>query len=383
MGKKNSLSKKLGYVLSSRKTIQIFLAIMIITTVFLGCAPNIEVKSQDNGINRDIRTNLDSDFVGENIQQSNENSNAEADQDSNSINSRNLVHAIDLNYVNQSTSLFLSVGVGSIIDIYEGNSIIMKISIKEIISGKQALISINNERSVEFEQGDFISIRRSYYFQITDINFQNNELSGLAINIFSQNFESYPSILIEEDIGLHNYKYSKRIHTNHSTKYVANYGHANVTIIRGERFASRHIDNRNMIDHKGNRIYKMRSSENVAWVSFIENVEHIIEINGFYTDIIDKYLAKYPSHLTEKTFCEKYVWLEEKDFWTEYFDDTYISVELNEIDLINLEVSLRINELGNITLSTKQFVNLNNSIVLIDQIYINPRERNRVRVCFT
>ena len=310
------------------------------------------------------------------------------------------IHNVNLDMINYSVSSSLLVGVGGIIDVYRDNSIVLKIIIKEVISGEHVLISINNQKSIVYDKGTIIRIREPHFFRITDIIYSDNEIeSGVVVNIYSHEIESHPEILIEENIGLHRYRYSIKIENlhqeNESSKtivddigfihqpktYIANYGNANVTIHKNKRFVSKFIDNRNVVDYKEDRLYVIKDKESVAWVSFIENVEHVIEVNGFYDAIIKKYLEKYPSHITSKTFCDKHIWLEENDFWTEFFEESYININLKEISTLNLDTRIMINNIE-LNMSIKDYYNMNETLVVLDELEINPRGVNRVKICF-
>lgn len=390
-----------------------FAIFILVLNIISGCGVNIEIEPQrnTNNFSRIFDELYYRDFMDFPEEETpNEQTNTQNNQN-NGISAEQLIFGINIDTINSSTSRTIVAGVGTILDIYKGNDIIMKVIVKDIISGNDVILSINNQRSMSYQKDTILRIRDSHYMQISEI-YYHNELSkaGIVFNLYSLDREQYPDILIEEDIGLHRYQKSLKIESNlyeinslqkendeninetlpqnktHSNisieKYVAVYGKANVSIIKNTRFVSLFNDNRNVIEYNGYRIYQSRDYEKVAWVSFWEGIEHIIIVNGYYNSIINAYLEKYPSHISAKTFCDRDIWLQEGEEWTEFFNDYEIEITLDKINPVRVEANLIFNSNHSMNLTNKEVIKINDTFIILDTIEINPRDRNRIRVCF-
>lgn len=352
--------------------------VIILSVILSGCFTNIDIIPQNSNNNeiflRYEYWNINGDQIEQDIQ--------ERDR------VLPFVESINLNHVNRTNSVTSFINTGNIIDIYSNDKIIMKIELLEVISGKEVSVSINNQEPQTYAKGTVIIVKDSYRAQLIDIIFSDDLLkAGIFINVYSEIRESYPNKLIEDNIGLHRYISSRKETfetTNHtySNKFVANYGNAIVEVIKNVKFSSLYQDSRNIIEYMENRIYVSQNEEKVAWVSFLEGKEQIIRVNGFYDSIIEAYLKKYPSHISRKTFCERDILLEENDSLVEYFNEKEIMFELKDIDLANLKITMSINR-EEFVMSQKDHINLNNTIIILDDIEIDTLGMHRVKICLS
>ncbi len=347
--------------------------------ILLGCSANIDVVPQDS---RSDEIFFQYDHLGNEINETQQSK----DLDESLF---PIIQSINNEDINQTHSITKFVNVGNIIDVYHVNNIAMKIEVIEIISGKEALVSINNREPEVYREGTLLTIKEPYMVQIIDVIFSKDKLkAGIFVNFFQQVQENYPGILIERNIGLHRYRSSRKeifmVEDYNITgrKFVADYGHAIVEVIKDIKFSSLYQDSRNVIEFQDSRIYKIEQEEKVAWVSFIENKEHIIRINGYYDSIIQEYLKKYPSHLNTKTFCHKDLFLELGDSFVDFLGDNDTKFNFQRIDLETMKSTLLINN-EEFIMSHKDFLIISDTVVILDSIEIDQLGRHRVRLCFS
>ena len=351
--------------------------VLLISLIISGCSANIDIVPQ-NTRNNEIFFRYEYWDIDDNQ--------IELDNEKDKI--IPVIESINLEDVNQTIPITKFINEGNVIDIYSNSNIIMKIKLVEVMSGKDALISINNQEPREYREGTVIRIKDSYMAKIVDVIFSEDKLkTGILVNVYSEIEESYPNILIENNLGLHRHTASRKEvfrNSDNTTKdmYVAEYGRAFVEVIKNVKFSSLYQDSRNVIDYMDNRIYLIENREKVAWVSFLENNEYVIRIGGYYDSIIKAYLEKYPSHISRKTFCDKDVFLEEGDSWVEYYNEQEFTFRLENIDLANMEVTILINNEEEI-MSHKDHLNFNNTIIILDDIEIDNNGKHRVKVCFS
>ena len=348
--------------LKRSKIMLILVPIFIISILTTACSISLEMNEQNNLTQTQItqrpiiHNELDSEI---NTTENNS--------------EQRIIHSVDINDI-KSENVSLVMGVGEIIDIYSENSILSKLQLTEVMSGREVMISINNRRSQSLHFSENIQLDKNIIAKMDNIFFHENQnVAGVIINLREEKIESFPEYLIENRIGLNNYIKSRKIGNN---TYEAIYDVSKARVIKGEKFARLYPDSTKLTEFDEKLIYYMPDEKKVSWVSFREGIEYVIEVENFTETMIRSYFWDYPSFLNSRTLCMKRINLKEDQSEFVIRNDDDLIIEINKISATNFDINITIEseiseEITNTKLAPGENIEHNNIIIILDSITID------------
>ncbi len=348
-------------------TIMVIFALAIAGSI-AGCAVSINMdESRNTSLDRWDRLTPEQ----RNTQDDEENA-PEQEEDSHD----RLVHSFSVSEIGHEENISQLMGVGEVIDLYERDEVVAKISLTDVISGREARFSLNNRRAERFTIGDMIQLSEDIFAYPAEIYYhEDREVAGVIMGLVREERKSYPEYLIENRIALNRYISSHKLDNK---TYEARYDISTVRVRKGERFAELYPDGRNIIDFDDTMIYRAPESNKVAWVSYSGGEEYVIEIEDFTETIIREYFWRFPSFLSTRTLCVRRLEMTEGDIKQERFRDTDIRIEVASISPRDFEVILGVED-ENIRLAPGENLVHDDVVIILDTI--SMEEGMRAEIC--
>jgi hypothetical protein len=360
----------------------VVLWMIVFSLIFTACA-NVELEEQEPHI---IDTSIEGNVIKEIPENTTEDIEESIPEDPDSYfkeaNQAPRTFTIQLNELNETSSLMKTVSLGDNIDFYLGKSVIAKITVSDIPSGKYTLLSLNNKQAQRYDANEIIEIQEPFYVSISDVLYNEEGekyVSMLQLTVFMEIKEKYPTYLIEKDIGLHEYLESRKS----GNKYTALYHDTSVIVEENKDLTSRYTNNEHIIEYLDAQLYQLPDKKGVAWMSARENVPYLVTVSTNSESLIKAYLGLFPSMITPKTFCREKVSLKEQEERIFLYKDTSIKINAAAISDSTVEAKLIINNDISKRLGPKESTMVDDIIIIVDSIEINyDGTDDRVTLCF-
>lgn len=355
----------------------------IIAMLFLlsGCDDQIEIEEQDPVIVDSNNQPINVTEVLENETAEDVVKNVERDDIFKQKGSPDKTFPVYLDEINDtSASVQKTLALFDMMDIYLQESVVKKITLTKVTMSN-IYLSIDGRQAQVYEEGDSIEVSDGYHMRIDDVLYNEEGeryLSMVEFTFYMKKERRYPEYLVERDIGLHQYIRSEK----RGDDYEAVYLDAKVTVEMGERFTARHSNDNHVIEYLDASLYKFPDKEGVTWLSLRGDEEYIITVNRNAESLIRKYLERYPSFITARTFCEKEFLIDEQEEKTVEFQGKELVVNAAAILDSTLDVKLIINNKISERLGTKEATSIEGVTFIIDEVDLNyDGNTDRVKIC--
>lgn len=200
-------------------------------------------------------------------------------------------------------------------DIYEGETHRIRINnsgeweeheliLQEVARDGEMRFRFDGELLDYRSNGEMIEIDRGHYIELGHglYNEPWRDMPSIAeLRYHEEDFESYPEILIETDIGPYTYKMSEKNSKTYKTTYSNNMV---VEVIKDFDFLDHHKDGDSLeLYGDYDYIYVRRDEDsNVQEITWFSH-NATVRMNKRSDLVIGKYLDRYPSLLSERMYC--------------------------------------------------------------------------------